>query len=176
MYKKFHTKTNHDFEILAFPCNQFGGQEPDEPEIIKDFCENEKGVKFRMMEKVTVNGHDEVHDVYKFLKRKVGPSRIQWNLGTYFLVGKAGQLESYSNVTPRDLESQIASALRGQMIESSSLGKVLPARENIVVSLNLVTIITIRHNTQLVGWQRVSQSVLLLSQLAYSLAHTRAHT
>ena len=94
-YKRFHTKTNHNFEILAFPCNQFGGQEPDEPEIVKDFCENEKEIKFCMLEKVTVSGYDKVHDVYKHLKRKVGPSRIQWNLGTSSKVGDMRSVTHY---------------------------------------------------------------------------------
>merc|ERR1711862_132803 len=57
-------------EILAFPCNQFGQQEPDAPSKIAQFAAS-KGVKFRMMEKIDVNGKDS-HMVYKWLKSAAG--------------------------------------------------------------------------------------------------------
>eukprot|EP00978_Attheya_sp_CCMP212_P020707 scaffold59581_cov54-Attheya_sp.AAC.1 len=72
-------------EILAFPCNQFGAQEPDDPSDIKEFAMN-KGVEFRMMDKVDVNGPN-ASIVYKYLKYKSGgPKTIEWNFATYFVV------------------------------------------------------------------------------------------
>lgn len=63
--------------ILAFPCNQFGKQEPGTADEIKDFASS-KGVQFKLMEKIDVNGPD-AHIVYKFLKAKTNTSAIGWN-------------------------------------------------------------------------------------------------
>jgi glutathione peroxidase len=89
------------FEILAFPCNQFGEQEPDAEEEIAEFCED-KNVQFQMMEKIAVNGR-EAHNVYKYLKQKFGPTRVTWNFGTYYLISPGGSVEVFNNVSPNDL-------------------------------------------------------------------------
>lgn len=65
--------------ILAFPCNQFGKQEPESETSIETFAKG-KGVEFRMMSKVDVNGPD-ASIVYKYLKKEAGPSTIGWNFG-----------------------------------------------------------------------------------------------
>ena len=57
-------------EILAFPCNQFGGQEPKCDVDIKEFAKK-KGAKFVMMQKISVNGAEE-HPVFSFLKGQPG--------------------------------------------------------------------------------------------------------
>jgi len=90
-------------QILAFPCNQFGQQEPEEASAIKRFAEG-KGVRFTMMEKINVNGPN-AHNVYKFLKKTAGPNRIQWNFATYFVVGPDGDVQSFSGVVPSELQS-----------------------------------------------------------------------
>ena len=59
------------FNILAFPCNQFGEQEPETCPAIKRFAES-KGVEFTMMNKVDVNGID-ASIVYHYLKKVAGP-------------------------------------------------------------------------------------------------------
>ncbi len=69
-------------EILAFPCNQFGKQEPGSAAQIKAFAA-QKGVQFTMMEKIAVNG-PRTHPLYKLLKGHAGP--IKWNFFTKFLV------------------------------------------------------------------------------------------
>jgi len=72
---KLHSELEgYALEILAFPCNQFGAQEPDTPSKIKSFAKS-KGVQFRMMEKVDVNGKDS-HMVFKWLKNYAGPFKI----------------------------------------------------------------------------------------------------
>ena len=53
IYKKYNAE---GFEILAFPCNQFGGQEPGTNEEIKDFCTSKYGVTFKLFDKIEVNG------------------------------------------------------------------------------------------------------------------------
>eukprot|EP00587_Corethron_hystrix_P010145 CAMPEP_0113329542 /NCGR_PEP_ID=MMETSP0010_2-20120614/20966_1 /TAXON_ID=216773 ORGANISM="Corethron hystrix, Strain 308" /NCGR_SAMPLE_ID=MMETSP0010_2 /ASSEMBLY_ACC=CAM_ASM_000155 /LENGTH=231 /DNA_ID=CAMNT_0000191659 /DNA_START=68 /DNA_END=762 /DNA_ORIENTATION=+ /assembly_acc=CAM_ASM_000155 len=87
-----------EFEILAFPCNQFGHQEPEKCPVIKRFAES-KGVKFRMMNKIDVNG-PKTHTVYKYLKSQAGQNGI---LILYYLVDQNGNLESYTDVHPHDL-------------------------------------------------------------------------
>lgn len=92
-------------EILAFPCNQFGSQEPGTADEIKRFAAS-KGVKFRIMEKINVNGGD-AHLVYLYLKKQVGLATIQWNFATYFVVSADGEVESYSGVEPMDLAKTV---------------------------------------------------------------------
>jgi glutathione peroxidase len=109
-----YSKLRHqDFEILGFPSNQFGAQEPDSNEDIAGFCES-SGVEFRIMDKINVNGH-QTHDVYKFLKQKMGIPRIEWNFSTYFLVGRHGQLKAFSGVAPGELENEVGTAINGRM-------------------------------------------------------------
>jgi len=88
---KLHEKYEADgLRILAFPCNQFGGQEPGTEEDIKKFAEG-FGVKFDMFSKIKVNG-DDAHPLWKFLKSKQGGTLgnfIKWNF-TKFLVDKEG--------------------------------------------------------------------------------------
>ncbi|XP_053681545.1 uncharacterized protein LOC128732325 [Sabethes cyaneus] len=78
--------------ILAFPCNQFGNQEPDSNEEIKRFAREKKGARFDLFSKIYVNG-DEAHPLWKFLKQRQGGTlfdAIKWNF-TKFIVDKNGQ-------------------------------------------------------------------------------------
>lgn len=89
--QKFQDK---DFEILAFPCNQFGSQEPGSNEEIQNFCTDRFGVTFPIMDKIDVNG-DDAHPLYQFLKSQkpglLGSEAIKWNF-TKFLVNKNGEV------------------------------------------------------------------------------------
>lgn len=89
--EKFQDK---DFEILAFPCNQFGSQEPGSNEEIQNFCTDRFGVTFPIMDKIDVNG-DDAHPLYQFLKSQkpglLGSEAIKWNF-TKFLVNKNGEV------------------------------------------------------------------------------------
>ena len=80
-------------EILGFPCNQFGAQEPGSAEEIQNFCSTSYGVTFPMFEKVDVNGAS-ADPLYVFLKDKapgiLGTTGIKWNF-TKFLVSRDGQ-------------------------------------------------------------------------------------
>ncbi|XP_044009763.1 phospholipid hydroperoxide glutathione peroxidase-like isoform X2 [Aphidius gifuensis] len=76
--------------ILAFPCNQFGGQEPGGTDEICSFADRQK-VKFDLFEKVNVNG-DDAHPLWKFLKKQKGGlliDAIKWNF-TKFIINKEG--------------------------------------------------------------------------------------
>mmetsp|Transcript_4439 Transcript_4439/g.5145 ORF Transcript_4439/g.5145 Transcript_4439/m.5145 type:complete len:237 (+) Transcript_4439:142-852(+) len=92
-------------QILAFPCNQFGNQEPGSSDDIKDFARS-KGVEFTMMEKIYVNGPN-TSLVYLFLKQYGGVSNIAWNFGTYFVVDTNGDITSHSGIEPMDLQQNI---------------------------------------------------------------------
>jgi len=96
-------------EILAFPCNQFGEQEPGTADEIKKFAKD-KGVEFRMMEKVNVNG-SEASLVFKYLKKEARMTKIGWNFSTYFLVGTDGKVEARHNVMPLHLKKGILKQL-----------------------------------------------------------------
>lgn len=98
-------KDSGTVEILAFPCNQFGKQEPEECPTIKKFAEK-KGVEFRMMDKIDVNG-PTASKVYKYLKRESGISTITWNFAAYFVVGPEGNVQGFSGVEPLELKDTI---------------------------------------------------------------------
>lgn len=89
IYRKYEAL---GLEILAFPCNQFGSQEPGDMEEIKNFCTLNYDVSFPLFAKVNVNG-DEAAPVYEFLKESLpgilGSKAIKWNF-TKFLVDKKG--------------------------------------------------------------------------------------
>lgn len=86
-----YNKTEQKLAILAFPCNQFGSQEPGSNSEIKKFAEG-YGVKFDMFEKIDVNG-GKAHPLWVYLKDKQGGllgSAIKWNF-TKFVVDKSGK-------------------------------------------------------------------------------------
>ena len=85
MYDKYKEK---GFEILGFPCNQFGGQEPGTAEEIQTFCSTKYNVTFPLFEKIDVNGPEQ-SPLYKKLTEKGGP--IKWNFEK-FVVGRDGKL------------------------------------------------------------------------------------
>ena len=103
------------FNVLGFPCNQFGKQEPGDAEEIKSFCSLTYDVSFPMFEKIDVNG-DDAHPVYRYLKAEkpglLGTEAIKWNF-TKFLVGRDGRvIKRYAPTDqPESLRSDIEAAL-----------------------------------------------------------------
>jgi len=99
------------FQILGFPCNQFGGQEPGSDDQIAELCLVNHGVTFPLMKKSEVNGNN-VNDVYKYLKNEkagiLGLTRIKWNFEK-FLIDKDGKVVGRyaSTTTPQSLEATI---------------------------------------------------------------------
>jgi glutathione peroxidase len=112
LYDKFHDR---GLEILAFPCNQFGGQEPGTDEEVLSFCSLNYDVKFDLFSKVQVNG-DQAHPLFQYLKKEapglLGSEGIKWNF-TKFLVDRDGRvLKRFASMTtPSQLESEIESLL-----------------------------------------------------------------
>ena len=89
IYKKYKNK---GFEILAFPCNQFGEQEPGTNEEIKNFCSSKFDVTFRLFDKIDVNGKDK-SPLYALLTDNdvTGKGDIKWNFEK-FLIDKNGNI------------------------------------------------------------------------------------
>ncbi|KAJ1703702.1 hypothetical protein LUZ63_003481 [Rhynchospora breviuscula] len=111
LYEKYKDK---GLEILAFPCNQFAGQEPGNNEEIKEVVCTRFKAEFPIFDKVEVNGKNAA-PLYKFLKAKKGGifgDGIKWNF-TKFLVGKDGTvLERYAPTTsPLKIEKDIQKLL-----------------------------------------------------------------
>jgi len=114
LYKKI--KADHpDFEIIGFPCNQFGGQEPGTNDDIQSFCQVNHGVTFKIVGKGDVNG-DKAQPVYEWMKKEkpglLGMKRIKWNFEK-FLIGRDGKvIERWASTTgPESLEAPILKAL-----------------------------------------------------------------
>jgi glutathione peroxidase len=111
----FEKHNGQGLEILGFPCNQFGSQEPGSENEIAEFCQLNYGVSFTMFAKVDVNG-DQAHPLYQFLKSTrpglMGTEGIKWNF-TKFLIGRDGKpVERYSPKTkPEDLAQDIEAQL-----------------------------------------------------------------
>ena len=105
------------FEVVAFPCNQFGGQEPGNAEEIESFCKVNFGVSFPLMAKVEVNGEGAT-PLYSWLKTEapglLGSKGIKWNF-TKFLIGRDGNvIERFDPTTvPSDMIPAIERALKG---------------------------------------------------------------
>ncbi len=96
------------FEVLAFPCNQFGAQEPGSADQIEEFCKVNFGLSFPLMAKVEVNGANEP-PLYSWLKSEapglMGTRSIKWNF-TKFLVGRDGKV--VRRYAPADKPESIA--------------------------------------------------------------------
>ena len=109
LYEKYQ---DQGLEVLGFPCNQFGAQEPGTNEEVKSFCDVNYNVSFKMFDKIDVNGSD-ASPLFKFLKHEspgiMGTEAIKWNF-TKFLVNKDGQV--IKRFAPKDGESEIESELQ----------------------------------------------------------------
>ena len=113
LYEKYN---DQGLEVLGFPCNQFGGQDPGSNEQIGEYCQRNYGVKFPMFAKVDVKG-PEAHAIFRYLtnnSKGILGNGIKWNF-TKFLINKNGEvINRYAPTTkPEDLEKDIENALAG---------------------------------------------------------------
>lgn len=93
LQKLYEEIGNTEFEILGFPCNQFGGQDPGSNEDIARFCSSNYGVTFPLFSKVDVKG-DNAHPLFKYLteeQKGLLTEDIKWNF-TKFLIDKDGNV------------------------------------------------------------------------------------
>ncbi len=105
----YETYGGDGFEIIGFPANNFKNQEPGTNEDIKAFCEQNYGVSFTMMNKISVKG-DDMHPIYEWLtmKSKNGPkdSEVSWNFQKYF-IDENGNLADYVSPKTNPLDDKI---------------------------------------------------------------------
>ena len=111
LYEQFSAR---GFEILAFPCDQFGHQEPGSDAEIATFCETNFHVTFPLFAKINVNG-SAAHPLYAWLKQEKGGligSGIKWNF-TKFLLDRNGTVCSRfaPTKTPESLARDVAALL-----------------------------------------------------------------
>ena len=108
LHDQFHDK---GLEILGFPCNQFGAQEPGTAAEIQEFCDLNFKVKFPLYAKIDVNG-DGTHHLYQYLKKEapglLGSESIKWNF-TKFLVARDGKV--LGRVAPTDTPESMVPAI-----------------------------------------------------------------
>jgi len=112
LYEKLHGR---GLEVLGFPCNQFGAQEPGNEAEIAQFCDLNYGVTFPLFAKIDVNGSSAA-PLYQYLKKAkpglLGFEAIKWNF-TKFLVDRKGKVvERYApNVEPQAIADDIEKLL-----------------------------------------------------------------
>ncbi len=112
LYKQYK---DQGFEVIGFPCDQFGGQEPGSDKEIEQFCTLNFGITFPMSMKVDVNGKN-THPIFNHLKTAapgvLGSQGIKWNF-TKFLVAKDGKtVKRYATATkPSAISPDIKNAL-----------------------------------------------------------------
>lgn len=112
LYQRYHSR---GLEIIAFPCNQFGSQEPGNNADIQQFCQLNYGVSFPVMAKINVNGPD-AEPLFEYLKdqaRGLMKTRaIKWNF-TKFLVNKDGVV--VKRYAPRTRPNQFIDAIEAEL-------------------------------------------------------------
>jgi len=112
--KLYKTYKDQGFEILDFPCNQFGHQAPGTEDEIHEFCQMHYDVSFPQFSKIDVNGKNEA-PLYTYLKKEKGGilgRNIKWNF-TKFLVDREGNvIDRYApTTTPESIEDKIKELL-----------------------------------------------------------------
>lgn len=113
LYNEYHGK---GFEVLGFPCNQFGAQEPGTEAEIKDFCSSRFDVNFPMFSKIEVNG-DKAHPLYQYLKKekagKDGKPDIEWNFAKFLVDDKGKVVERFpARTEPAEIKGRIEELLK----------------------------------------------------------------
>ncbi len=112
LYKSYSAR---GFSVLAFPCNQFGGQEPGDARAIAGFCSQNYDVTFPLFAKIDVNG-ENAHPLFNYLKNEkpgfLGSKAIKWNF-TKFIVDRYGKVVARHGPTtnPKALTSEIENLL-----------------------------------------------------------------
>ncbi|KAJ4987644.1 glutathione peroxidase [Stagonosporopsis vannaccii] len=118
LYKDLKAQYPDSFEIIGFPCNQFGGQDPGSNDQIQEFCQLNYGVSFPVLGKIDVNG-DAADPTFEWLKNEkpglMGLKRVKWNFEK-FLIGKDGKVKGRwaSTKKPEDLKADIVKEIEGK--------------------------------------------------------------
>ena len=121
LYQKYH---GQGFEILDFPCNQFGQQAPGTIQEIHQFCTANFDIHFTQFDKIDVNG-ENAHPLYTWLKEQAGGGDIKWNF-TKFLIGRDGKV-----IKRYESRDQIATIEADMQLEVNPVLSNIMARRSI---------------------------------------------
>ncbi len=114
IYKQYNSE---GFEILAFPCNDFGGQEPGTNEQIMEFCSTNYGVTFKLFDKIKVLGDDKSELYDRLTNNSVtGQSDINWNFEK-FIISKNGDIIARFSPKTQPTDKQITSLIEKELAE-----------------------------------------------------------
>jgi len=112
--QKLHEKYGDKVAVLGFPSNDFGGQEPENEQTIKQFCQKNYGVTFQMFSKISVKG-EKMHPLYKWLSSKElngwNDKAPSWNFSKY-LINENGELIKFYSSTVKPLDPEIINAIQ----------------------------------------------------------------
>lgn len=112
IYEKYKDK---GFEILAFPCNDFGAQEPGTNEEIKEFCSTKYNVTFKLFDKIKVIGKDKSKLYERLINSKnVEQGDIKWNFEK-FLIDKNGEIVNRFRSKIKPESEEITSAIEKEL-------------------------------------------------------------
>ena len=97
--------------MLAFPCNQFGAQEPGSDAEILEFATSNYDVTFPMFHKIEVNG-DGACELYTWMKNESGGSDVTWNFEKFLIDRSGNVVKRYEpGTTPEDVDADIVGLL-----------------------------------------------------------------
>ena len=154
-------------QILAFPCNQFGSQEPGSPQDIEDFARGKYGVQFPILEKIEVNGQN-TNPVYSFLRtnsilfdaKKKTAKEIPWNFSK-FLLNSSGQVVQYYE--PKVFPDAIIPDIQKQLWAIGlTVGKWIPESVKMLFSKDIEIWKHCSKNCGAKAWLRVKMSFGLI--------------
>jgi glutathione peroxidase len=107
----YRAESANGLQVLGFPCNQFGGQEPGTADEIAEFCSVNYDVTFPVFGKIEVNG-DGADPLYTYLRGETGGEDIGWNFAK-FLIGRDGSIVKRFDprTTPEELTAEVRATL-----------------------------------------------------------------
>ena len=112
IYKKYNPQ---GFEILAFPCNDFGGQEPGTNEQIQNFCSSKFGVTFKLFDKIKVLGNGKSPLYERLINNSLTEKGdVKWNFEK-FLISKDGQIVSRYRSKVEPTSEEVVTAIEKEL-------------------------------------------------------------
>jgi len=112
IYKKYNS---NGFEILAFPCNDFGGQEPGTNEQIQNFCSSKFGVTFKLFDKIKVLGNDKSPLYERLINNSMTEKGdVKWNFEK-FLISKDGKIVARFGNKVQPTSEEVIAAIEGEL-------------------------------------------------------------
>ena len=112
IYKKYNS---NGFEILAFPCNDFGGQEPGTNEQIQNFCSSKFGVTFKLFDKIKVLGNDKSPLYERLINNSITEKGdVKWNFEK-FLISKDGKIVARFGNKVQPTSEEVISAIESEL-------------------------------------------------------------